>query len=167
MMWLVGGSFVLAGVLLALISIPESVWGRITIPVSISIGLIFIFVPFIARKRALTYDKDCFRHAIVEILGKGLMKRSVLTTDALIREIQPHEPKKALLEVVEKFAQTQNRKISKYEEICLIKQLLDGYNPSRHRLIQKGIDRLGLSDLGIRRDRSHRRFSFELFGAAL
>jgi len=32
------------------------------------------------------------------------------------------------LEVVEKFAQTQNRKISKYEEICLIKQLLDGYN---------------------------------------
>mgnify|MGYP007099771443 FL=1 len=56
------------------------------------------------------------------------MKRSVLTTDALIREIQPHEPKKALLEVVEKFAQTQNRKISKYEEICLIKQLLDGYN---------------------------------------
>lgn len=25
----------------------------------------------------------------------------------------------------------------------------------------------GLSDLGIRRDRSHRRFSFELFGAAL
>lgn len=81
-MWLVGGNFVLAGVLLALISIPESVWGRITIPVSISIGLIFIFVPFIARKRALTYDKDCFRHAIVEILGKGLMKRSVLTTDA-------------------------------------------------------------------------------------
>lgn len=56
------------------------------------------------------------------------MKRSVLITDALIREIQPHEPKKALLEVVEKFAQTQNRKISKYEEICLIKQLLDGYN---------------------------------------
>ena len=38
MMWLVGGSFVLAGVLLALISIPESVWGRITIPVSIGIG---------------------------------------------------------------------------------------------------------------------------------
>ena len=128
MMWLVGGSFVLAGVLLALISIPESVWGRITIPISIGIGLIFIFVPFIARKRALTYDKDCFRHTIVEILGQGLMKRSVLTTDALIREIQPHEPKKALLEVVEKFAQTQNRKISKYEEICLIKQLLDGYN---------------------------------------
>ena len=130
MMWLVGGSFVLAGVLLALISIPESVWGRITISVSIGIGLIFIFVPFIARKRALTYDKDCFRHAIVRNpQGKGLMKRSVLTTDALNSRISaPRAEESFVGSCTKKFAQTQNRKISKYEEICLIKQLLDGYN---------------------------------------
>lgn len=128
MMWLIGGSFILAGILLGVISIPETIWGRLTIPISIGIGLIFVFMPFMARKRALSYDHECFKHTIIEILGNGLMKRSVLTTDALIRSVEKHDYRKVLIEVIEKFALTQNRKISNYEEVCLIKQLLDGYN---------------------------------------
>lgn len=130
MMWLVGGSFILAGVLLALLAVPETIWGRVTIPISIGIGIIFIFIPLIARKRALSYDKDCFTKTIIEILGIGLMKRSVLTTDALIRELNPQDPAKVLIAVIDKFASKQNHKISRFEEICLIKQLLEGYNMS-------------------------------------
>lgn len=128
MMWLVGASFILAGVLLALLAVPETVWGRVTIPVSMGIGILFIFIPVLARKRALSYDKDCFTKTIIEILGTGLMKRSVLTTDALIRELNPQEPSKVLISVIDKFASVQNHKISRYEEVCLVKQLLDGYN---------------------------------------
>ncbi len=136
MMWIVGGSFILAAVLLAVLSIPESVAGRVSIPISIGVGLFFIFIPLVSRKRAMSYKIDCFRETIINILGTGLMKRSVLTTDAVIRELDRHEPEKTLKKVIEKFLAAEGRRYPKYEEKCLMEQLLDGY-------------RLKLSDLSL------------------
>ena len=127
---------VLAAVLLAVLSIPESVAGRVSIPISIGVGLFFIFIPLVSRKRAMSYKIDCFRETIINILGTGLMKRSVLTTDAVIRELDRHEPEKTLKKVIEKFLAAEGRRYPKYEEKCLMEQLLDGY-------------RLKLSDLSL------------------
>ena len=128
MMWLVGGSFCLAGVLLALISLPETALGKLMIPISLGVGLFFICMPFINRKKALNYDEQCFTNAVIQILGTGLLKRSALTTDALIREINRNEPKKVLFEVVNKFLDVQGNKYPKAEELILLEQLLDGFS---------------------------------------
>lgn len=61
----------------------------------------------------------------------------MLTTDAVIRELDPwHEPEKTLKKVIEKFLAAEGRRYPKYEEKCLMEQLLDGY-------------RLKLSDLSL------------------
>lgn len=127
MMWLIAASFTTAGILLALLAIPESIGGRTMIPVSLGLGVIFLLLPFIQRHRALQYDKDCFHSAVINILGNGLMRRSVLTTDALIREINRQEPKAILLKVVEKYLSHRSSLFTKAEEIHQLEQLLEGF----------------------------------------
>lgn len=127
MMWLIAASFITAGILLALLSIPESIGGRVMIPVSLGLGAIFLLLPFIQRHRAMQYDKDCFHKAVIDILGNGLMKRSVLTTDALIREINRQDPKEVLLKVVEKYLSNRSSLFTRSEEIHQLEQLLEGF----------------------------------------
>ena len=128
MMWIVGGSFVLAGVLLAVLSIPESIAGRISVPISIGVGILLCYIPFLTRKRALTYKRNCLRSAVINILGAGLMRRSVLTTDALIRELDRRDPREPLFKIVNKFLDTPNPEYSEYEDRCVVEQLLDGFS---------------------------------------
>lgn len=128
MMWMVGASFILAAILLAIIEIPESMLGRLAVPVSLGIGCFFVFKPFLSRRQTISHDKTCFRKIAVEILGTGFSKRSVLTTDSLIREIDPKNPKEVLSEVVDKFMNVQEKKVTQREEVLLLSQLLEGFN---------------------------------------
>lgn len=130
MMWLIGAGFMLAGVLLALLQIPNSIIGRIVIPCSLGLGTFFIVMPFVGRKKAFSYNKDCFRETIISILGVGLLKRCCESTEDLIRKLSPGDSREVLLAVVKKFLETKKDKITKAEELSLLRQLLEGFGMS-------------------------------------
>ena len=109
MMWLIGAGFILAGVLLALLDIPNSLLGRTVVPCSLGIGTFFLVMPFIG------------------ILGVGLLKRCCECTEDLIRRLSSHESKEVLVKVVEKFLESKKNKLTKAEELSLLHQLLEGF----------------------------------------
>ncbi len=124
MMWLIGCSFCLAGVLLGVIDIPESLYGRLVVPFSLSIGTFFIVLPFYNRWRSIEYKKDCFRKAIISILGTGLMKRSPSTSAGVIRVLKGAE-KETINQVVQKFLIANEDKVSVGEKQCTVRALLN------------------------------------------
>ena len=127
MMWLIGAGFILAGVLLALLDIPNSLLGRTVVPCSLGIGTFFLVMPFIGRKKAFSYNKDCFEETLISILGVGLLKRCCECTEDLIRRLSSHESKEVLVKVVEKFLESKKNKLTKAEELSLLHQLLGGF----------------------------------------
>lgn len=134
MMWLIGAGFILAGVLLALVEIPNSILGRIVIPCSLGVGTFFLVMPFIGRKKAFSYNKECFEDTLISILGVGLLKRCCECTEDLIKKLAPEESKEVLIAVIKKFLKTKKNKVTEAEELALLKQLLEGFGMTLNEL---------------------------------
>ncbi|MCD8338766.1 MAG: hypothetical protein LUC43_00950 [Burkholderiales bacterium] len=129
MMQVIGCSFCLAGVLLALKDLPDALVGRLIVPISLGLGVLLMVIPFINRKRALTDQKDSLKDAVIGILGTGLMKRKPAVTAKLIKQLGD-DTRRNVVQLIQKFLFVTEGKVPEHERMETVHSTLKAFGMS-------------------------------------